>query len=144
MKHSSGRVAEEVDQHEVILRFALGVGEDAIEDVKNLADLDLQSRLLQNLPGDAFAKLFTKFEHAAGDRPFAFERLGGATDNEDTITLDDDGADTDDGTIGIISLQMRDTGRRTSDVRKSDLDTSTMVIDVRHLKSSVTGRNSSD
>src|SRR5208337_4484790 len=98
---SGDRPAQVVNQHVVILGAALVIGEDAVEDVQQLARFDLEPGLLQRLAADAVAKLLSQFQHSAWHRPLPLERLGGAAHQQSAAAIHDNGADSDDGLFRV-------------------------------------------
>ena len=95
------RAAEEVDEDVVVLGAAVGVGEDAVEDVEDGADFDVEAGFFQGFAGGAVAELFAEFEDSSGDGPFALERLGVAADEQDAVAVEDDGSYANDGVVRV-------------------------------------------
>ena len=104
------RTAEEVDQYIVILGASVGVGEDAVEDVEDFADFDGESGFFEGLAGGSVAEFLAEFEDAAGNGPFTPKRLGGTSNQQGAVVVDDDGSDADDGMVRVVAFHGLATG----------------------------------
>jgi len=100
----SNWTADEVDQHVVVPRAALGVEADAFERRDRAADFDLETRLFAHFARDGRLERFSSFDGAAGDAPFAFERFASAPYEQHAIAVQDHRADTDDRTRRIFAI----------------------------------------
>ena len=67
---------------------------------------NLDSGFFLDLAADAVAQFFAQLEHSSGNRPFAAQRFGIATDKQDAAGLHDDGADANDGMFGIVAFHL--------------------------------------
>jgi hypothetical protein len=67
----------------------------AVDKLDQLERLDEEAGFLAYFAGYACGDGFTEFEHAAGQRPMAFEGLGAAAHEEHAALVDDDCADAD-------------------------------------------------
>ena len=86
------------------LRAAVSIGKDAVEDVEDLANLNVKAGLFEGFTGGAVAEFLAKFKDAAGNGPFTPKRLGGASNQQGPTVMDNDGSDADDGVVGIGAL----------------------------------------
>jgi hypothetical protein len=75
---------------------------DAIEHLEKRTDLDLQPGFFLDLPTYSVDQCFAEFDTSARQGPLALAGLMTALDDQGFAVLDDDAADTDDGTIGIL------------------------------------------
>src|SRR6202008_1403019 len=77
---ASGRAAEEIDQHVVILHALLGITEDAVVDAEQFARFDNQTGFFPGLADGSVANHFSDFKNSAGNRPLPLNRRVGALD----------------------------------------------------------------
>ena len=96
--------AEEIDEYVVVLCATLWIGENAVEDIENLADFDVQAGFLESFTGSPVTQLLAEFEHPAGDRPLSFEGFRVATNQQGAVVVENDGSDADDGLLGVKAL----------------------------------------
>src|SRR5450755_3783923 len=97
-------MAEEVDQDVVVLDVAFGIGEDAVENVEDFANFDGQPGFFEGLAGGSVAEFLAEFEGPAGNGPLTPKRLGGTSNQQGTVVLEDDGSDADDGMLRVGAL----------------------------------------
>jgi len=80
----------------VILDAAVGAAFDALEDLHDRTNGDLQPGLFQHLARQRLLERFTELHAAAGQAPFPFERFVSALDQQDAIAVQNHGADAND------------------------------------------------
>src|ERR1039458_3318516 len=100
-------VAKIVDQDIVVLGTSLLIPEDAVKDIQHVARFDLEPGLFQYLAAYTLAKLLAELQHAAGNGPLSFERLGCAAHQQHAVPTDDHCANSDDGPFGIVAFHSR-------------------------------------
>src|SRR5713226_2061402 len=99
-RHAAERLAKVIHDHEMVPRPARddgsarnilrvwGVLEDALEDFDQLEHAHLEPGFLAQFALDALDQRLTHFEGAAGNGPFALERLAAAADEHSTAVGD--------------------------------------------------------
>src|SRR4051794_9069553 len=93
-----------VHEHIVVLRFAVGIAEDAVIDAGEAQRLDVESSLFENLALHALDDGLSGLEHAAGERPLAFHGDSAAENEEHSaLSVKDDGADAEEWTVRIFA-----------------------------------------
>jgi len=87
----------------VELDAAVSVARDAVEHFDDVADLNSETRFLAHFPDDGGVQFFARFYNSPRQAPAALQRLLTALDEHNPLTVEDDGADADDGPIRIPS-----------------------------------------
>jgi hypothetical protein len=99
---AAGDAADVVHQNIVVFRPALGIAHDSFKNLEQTYRFDDESRLLENLTADPIGQCFAGFEHAAGERPKAPERLAATLREQDTrLVIEDERADSEHRPLGI-------------------------------------------
>jgi hypothetical protein len=110
---AAGNAAEVVGD-DVVVADAAGFAPvfvmDAIEKLDQLERLDEEAGFFAHLARDAFDEGFTDFEHAAGQRPMAFEGFAAAAHEEHTVLVDYDRAHADERRLGKLALHFVQSG----------------------------------
>jgi len=83
---------------------------DAIDELDQLERLDEEAGFFAYFAGDAIDDGLTQLEHAAGERPMAFEGLAAAAHEEHAALVDYDRADTDERRLGKLALHFLHSG----------------------------------
>jgi len=81
----------------------MAVGHDRIDDVEQMADDDLDPRLLADLAHRGLARRLAQLLAAARQAPLALARRPAAPDQQDLAVLPDDDADAGDRIVGIFA-----------------------------------------
>ena len=103
---SSGRTAEVIHQHEVILENAGCIVHDALEDFQQAEDFNFQSCLFAYFAAQCRFEEFARFHGSAGQRPPPFQRLSPALDEKNAVAFDNQRADTNDGVFRILAANI--------------------------------------
>jgi len=95
-KLAAGDAAKVVGD-DVVVAHAIAFAVDAVEEINELDEFDVEAGFLADFAHDAGGKRFADFKHASGQRPVALEGLTAAAHEEHAAILDDDCAHTDEG-----------------------------------------------
>ena len=98
------RLAQIVENHVVVPRFALAIEIDALENLDQLEHRHLDAGFFEQLAAHTQQERFPRFEHAAGNRPLPFERRAAAPHQQRASIRNDDSADADHGTIRVFAI----------------------------------------
>jgi len=96
--------AKKINQHIVIRRSLLAVGNNAFEHSQQLSGMDGQAGFFTRFALGALAQGFAKFQHTAGNGPLAQQGRLPALDQRDPPVRNDDCANADQRLLWIFTL----------------------------------------
>ena len=95
---ATARVAQVIDDHEVVLDAAVGRDPQAVEHFDDRADRHLEAGFLAHFPSHGVFERLAELHASAGQAPLTFERLVPALDQQDATAIEDDRPDAHDWT----------------------------------------------
>ena len=87
----------------MVLGNAGCIPHDAFVDLDETRDLHFESRLFAHFTVQGVFETFAHFDNTARERPPVLERLLAALDEQDAITFDDECADAQNRTLGVLT-----------------------------------------
>src|SRR3954470_20476565 len=104
LQRATHRPAQVVHQDVVILHPPVNITRNPIEHLDDRTDIDEQAGLFAHFARDARLERLTGFYRPARETPLPRQRFEPATHEDDARALDNDGADADEGAIGILPV----------------------------------------
>jgi hypothetical protein len=89
---------------DVVVTNAAFVTMDPFEQLDKLKRLDIEAGFFADLADDPFDERLADFEHAARERPMAFEGLAAAANEQDSPLMNHDGPHADERGVGKFAL----------------------------------------
>jgi hypothetical protein len=103
-KSAGDGTTDVVDQDVMILGDTLGVPDNSLEDLQYVFRLYFEASLFAYLPANALYQGFSDFEHSARQRPVPLKGRFGPLDQQNPVTIEDDGAHSKDRAFGITAI----------------------------------------
>ena len=98
------KFAKIIQNHEMILRRLVGKAQDFLINLNQFERADLDASFFHKLALNGLCDCFAEFEYSAGNGPAALKRRLSAADEEHARAGNDDSADGDYGTLGILPV----------------------------------------
>ncbi len=107
LQRAPERPAEEVNEDIVKLDSPVRVVPNAIQDVDDGADLDVEARFLAHFPANRLFERLADIDRAARKAPLAFERLIRSLHEQHAVAVEDNGTHAHDRPFGVAPQILR-------------------------------------